>query len=389
MALTMTTVTGPVFLPNGATPLGGRVSFELSSWDVEDSAGLVITGPVYVPIDENGQFTVQLFTTTAGTESVTYRMFVIWEDSTLAQSYVNDIYVSHPTPHYTKKFIGSFVLSGPGPYKLSELDIVSEVNNSSFDAYLEMKAYANRIDLGALDAAVAETNQNRILSENAASTASNAVSEIQNTVLSLDPTRVFINAAGLYIVDGRQGRNVNHYISVNGLVYLDCSGMELNEHYHFFVDSFANGEVIAFVGEGNTFESSHPRDGYTDLPAVSFKNGASFTIVRIAGSKFFVHNAIDRDTIDLGTIRAVEQLDGTYTLTMNRTISAGTSSPSITVAGKTWITAGAVPVVSIVEDDDTVRQPLKVRAIGPTTITIHNPNAVSVPARILIQNVSI
>ena len=157
MPLTMTTITGPVYLPNGATPFGGRVSFELSSWDVEDSAGLVVTGPVYVPIDENGQFSVNLFTTTAGSESVTYRMFIIWEDSILSQSYVNDIYVSAPTPHYTKKYIGSFVLSGPGPYSLSELNIVSELNNSSFDAYLEMKAFSDRIDLGALDDAVEAT----------------------------------------------------------------------------------------------------------------------------------------------------------------------------------------------------------------------------------------
>lgn len=162
MPLTMTTVTGPVYLPNGATPFGGRVSFELSSWDVEEAEGLVITGPVYVPIDANGQFSVNLFTTTAGSESVTYRMFVIWEDSTLSQSYVNNIYVSAPTPHYTKKYIGSFALSGPGPYRLSELNIVSELNNSSFDAYLEMKTFADRIDLGALDEAVSSAASDRI-----------------------------------------------------------------------------------------------------------------------------------------------------------------------------------------------------------------------------------
>lgn len=160
MTVTMTTVTGPVYLPNGLTPLGGKVSFELSSWDIEDTSGLVITGPVYVDIDANGQFSVDLFTSTAGNNSVNYRMFVLWEDSTLAQSYVNDIYVSNPIPHYTKKYIGTFTLSGPGPFQLSELNIISELNNSSFNAYLEMKAYADRIDLGALDAAVVATSNN-------------------------------------------------------------------------------------------------------------------------------------------------------------------------------------------------------------------------------------
>jgi hypothetical protein len=193
MPLTMTTVTGPVYLPNGATPLGGRVSFELSSWDVEDASGLVITGPVYAEIDENGQFSVNLFTSTAGTNSVTYRMFVIWEDSTLAQSYVNDIYVSHPVPHYTKKFIGSFVLSGPGPFQLSELNIVSEVNNSTFDAYLEVKAFADRIDLTALDQAVA-TSQGAASSATASASSASA-SAISATASEANAATSETNAA--------------------------------------------------------------------------------------------------------------------------------------------------------------------------------------------------
>ena len=161
MSVSLTTITGPVYLPNGATPVGGRVSFELSSWDQEEGAGLVISGPVYTTIDNNGQFSVELYTSTAGVNSVHYRMFVIWEDSELSESYVNDIYVGTPTPHYTKKYIGSFALSGPGPFQVSDLNIISETNNSSFDAYLEMKAFADRIDLGMLDDAVAATGADR------------------------------------------------------------------------------------------------------------------------------------------------------------------------------------------------------------------------------------
>lgn len=179
MPLTMTTVTGPVYLPNGATPFGGRISFELSSWDVEEEEGLIITGPVYVPIDENGQFSVNLFTTTAGSESVSYRMFVIWEDSVLSQSYVNDIYVSAPIPHFTKKYIGSFALSGPGPFQVSDLNIISETNSSSFDAYLEMKAFADRIDLGVIDSAVAATAADRVQTGLDATVASESAAQAQ------------------------------------------------------------------------------------------------------------------------------------------------------------------------------------------------------------------
>lgn len=157
MPVSLTTLTGPIYMPNGATPIGGRVSFELSSWDQEEGEGLIITGPVYSTIDQNGQFSVQLYTSTAGINSVHYRMFVIWEDSELSESYVNNIYLGTPTPHYTKKYIGSFALSGLGPFQVSDLNIISETNNSSFDAYLEMKAFIDRIDLGVLDSAVAST----------------------------------------------------------------------------------------------------------------------------------------------------------------------------------------------------------------------------------------
>ena len=160
MSVSLTTITGPIYLPNGATPVGGRVSFELSSWDQEEGAGLIVSGPVYSTIDSNGQFSVELYTTASGSNSVHYRMFVIWEDSELSESYVNDIYVGTPTPHYTKKYIGSFALSGPGPFQVSDLNILSETNSSSFDAYLEMRAFTDRIDLGALDDAVASSSAN-------------------------------------------------------------------------------------------------------------------------------------------------------------------------------------------------------------------------------------
>lgn len=142
MPVSLTTLTGPIYMPNGATPVGGRVSFELSSWDREEGEALIVSGPIYSNIDENGQFSVELFTTTEGVNTVNYKMYVLWEDSELTQSYVNDVYVNFPTPHYTKKYIGSFALAGAGPFQVSDLNIVSELELNSFDVLLECQAYA-------------------------------------------------------------------------------------------------------------------------------------------------------------------------------------------------------------------------------------------------------
>lgn len=162
MVVSLTTVTGPVYLPDGNTPIGGRVSFELSSWDREVGEALFISGPVYADIDQNGQFSVELFTTTAGVNGVVYKMYVLWEDSSSTHSYTNTTYNSFPSPHFSKRYIGSFALAGAGPFMISDLNIVSELEANSFDVLLECSAYAtacqsvlDRIDLGAFDTAVA------------------------------------------------------------------------------------------------------------------------------------------------------------------------------------------------------------------------------------------
>lgn len=142
MPVSLTTLSGPIYMPNGATPVGGKVSFELSSWDREEGEALIVSGPTYSSIDENGQFSVELFTTTEGVNTVNYKMYVLWEDSELSQSYVNDVYVSSPVPHYTKKYIGSFALAGVGPFQVSDLNIVSELGLNSFDVLLECQAYS-------------------------------------------------------------------------------------------------------------------------------------------------------------------------------------------------------------------------------------------------------
>lgn len=155
MPVSLTTLTGPIYMPDGATPVGGRVSFELSSWDREVGEALIISGPAYSDIDENGQFSVELFTTTEGVNTVNYKMYVLWEDSALTQSYVNDVYVNSPAPHYTKKYIGSFALAGVGPFRVSDLNIVSELELSSFDVLLECQAYATAAAVSATASAAA------------------------------------------------------------------------------------------------------------------------------------------------------------------------------------------------------------------------------------------
>ncbi len=173
MSVSLTTLTGPIFMPDGATPVGGRVSFELSSWDREEGEALFISGPVYSTIDENGEFSVQLFTTTVGENTVNYKMYVIWEDSSFSQSYINNVYISAPTPHYTKKYIGSFALSGSGPFKVSDLNIMSELELNSFDVLLECQAYALAAEaskeeanttIGVLDVLVADATAQAAIS---------------------------------------------------------------------------------------------------------------------------------------------------------------------------------------------------------------------------------
>lgn len=146
MPVSLTTLTGPVYLPSGATPVGGRVSFELSSWDREAGEALILSGPVYATIDNDGNFSASLFTSTEGENGVHYKMFVLWTDSELAQSYVNDLYISTPTPHYTKKYIGSFALSGVGPFRVADLNIVSELTSNTFDVYTEVLAMSLAVE---------------------------------------------------------------------------------------------------------------------------------------------------------------------------------------------------------------------------------------------------
>lgn len=62
MAVTLTTVTGTMELPNGATPHRGRVIFTMTGW-AKDAPHLFVAGSVDVAVASDGSFSAQLQST--------------------------------------------------------------------------------------------------------------------------------------------------------------------------------------------------------------------------------------------------------------------------------------------------------------------------------------
>jgi len=125
MAVTQTTVTGPIYIPNLTKPENAKIVFELSSWDREEGEATFVTGPFVGAIDENGDFSVNLFTTTEGTNQAVYHVSVTYLTM---------------TGQYTRECIGTVALSGPGPYNLADLDFIDPNTTASFDLLAEVRA---------------------------------------------------------------------------------------------------------------------------------------------------------------------------------------------------------------------------------------------------------
>ncbi|AJE46004.1 phage head spike fiber domain-containing protein [Celeribacter indicus] len=106
MAITKTTVVGPAVLPNDTRPKNGNIIFTLSAWDIEDGQAVVIPGSIVVPLLSNGDFSVGLFSTTAGTRGVVYSVAVEHEPF---------------TGRKVRTDLGQIALSGPGPVRLEAL----------------------------------------------------------------------------------------------------------------------------------------------------------------------------------------------------------------------------------------------------------------------------
>lgn len=132
MAVSKTTITGPVYLPNCQKPEEARIVFELSSWDREENEAVFVTGPYVGDMDEYGDFEVELFTTTKGVNGVVYRASVV--------------YVTI-TGEHKREYIGYFTLLGDGPFCLADLDIVSEYTPHTFDALTEIADHVRELRL--------------------------------------------------------------------------------------------------------------------------------------------------------------------------------------------------------------------------------------------------
>ena len=118
MAVTQTTITGPVYLPDSGVLNEGKIIFELSSWDREEGEAVFVSGPYVATLDEYSDFSTTIFTSEEGENDVVYRVSVSYKD---------------PTGKYQNNYLGTIALSGPGPYKLSDLEFVTEWTANSFD----------------------------------------------------------------------------------------------------------------------------------------------------------------------------------------------------------------------------------------------------------------
>ena len=132
MAVTQTTVTGPIYTPNISKPDNAQIVFELTSWDREEGEATFVTGPYVGAIDSNGDFSVDLFTTTEGTNMAVYHVSVMYVDA---------------LGKYTRDSLGTIALAGPGPYNLADLDFIDPSTVASFDILAEIRAYAEQLGI--------------------------------------------------------------------------------------------------------------------------------------------------------------------------------------------------------------------------------------------------
>ena len=135
MPISQTTITGPVYLPGGVAPLDAVVIFELSSWDKQGGEAVFVSGPYTATLDVNGDFTTNIWTAAEGENAAVYRLSISYKSA---------------TGRYRRDYLGEFGLAGTGPYKLSDLAIVDEFTQSSFDVLAQTAA-----DLIAVNAATA------------------------------------------------------------------------------------------------------------------------------------------------------------------------------------------------------------------------------------------
>ena len=174
MAVSSTTISGSIYLPNISAPQNGKIVFELSSWDREDGEAVFVTGPYMADIDSSGNFSVTLFTSGAGENGVIYNVYVQY----LA-----------PTGLYKNEFLGTISLEGSGPFNLADLTFIDPMTTRSFDLLAEVQGMKDSIesdiagvsiDIGALATAVSNA-------EGFASDASDYADAAAASAASVDP----------------------------------------------------------------------------------------------------------------------------------------------------------------------------------------------------------
>lgn len=102
------TVTGPIYnLSQTYDFLTMHVVFELSHWDREENVGFMSAGPIIVPVDQTGNFSVDLAVNEQGEEDTHYQCFLQYQRTDGTE--------------WIREPIGIFALGGPGNYRLDKL----------------------------------------------------------------------------------------------------------------------------------------------------------------------------------------------------------------------------------------------------------------------------
>ena len=108
--MTTATVTGPIYSVSQIYDfISMHIVFELSRWDQEETVGLMASGPVIVPVDENGDFSVDLFVNSEGTQETHYQCFLQYRRTDGTE--------------WIREPIGIFTLTSEATVALSDLDI--------------------------------------------------------------------------------------------------------------------------------------------------------------------------------------------------------------------------------------------------------------------------
>ncbi len=147
------TITGPVYgVSQTFDFISMSIVFELSHWDSIDDVGLIASGPIIVPVDENGQFSVDLVLNSAGSQVTNYQCFLQYRRTDGTE--------------WIREPIGVFSLSAEGTYQLSDLTIISvEGVSSSLDVYTQILSVLDSVNSGISTTNANVTSSNAILSD--------------------------------------------------------------------------------------------------------------------------------------------------------------------------------------------------------------------------------